>query len=156
VTGNRPVDLDCNSVFWIWGIKLTFYNLCGQQSTMRGIGANELPAPLPAGASYLLGVEVNILNSGQTSHNLPDGAGIELDYPLISIDQLAVLYWNDPDEDGKGEWVEVVQPLGRAELLEALTAKSEDELYKLKTLSDGGFYPVLTTDQTGIFILIGR
>lgn len=158
MTGNRPVDLNCssNNIFWVWGVKITFYNLCGHQSTLRGIGANELPAPLPAGVSYLLGVDVNILSSGQVIKNLPDGAGIELDYPLLSIDQLAVLYWDDPDGDGQGEWVEVSQPLSRSQLTQALTTKSEDELYKLKTLTDGGFYPVLTTDRTGIFILVAK
>jgi hypothetical protein len=156
ITGNRPVDLDCNSIYWVWGIKLTFYNLCDQQSTLRGIAANELPAPLPAGVSYLLGVNVDILSDGQVVKNLPDGAGIELDYPLISIDQLAVLHWNDPEGDGTGEWVEVSQPLTRGQLPGALTTESEDELYKLMTLSGGGFYPVLTTDQIGIFILVAK
>ena len=135
---------------------MTFYNLCGQQSNLRGIGANELPAPLPAGVSYLLGLNVDILSDGQVVPNLPDGAGIELDYPLISIDQLAILHWNDPDGDGTGEWVEVTQPLTRGQLAEALTTESEDELYKIMTLSGGGFYPVLTTDPVGIFILVAK
>ena len=156
LTGNQPVNLDCDSVFWIWGIKLTFYNLCGQQSMMYGISANHLPAPLPAGSSYLLGVEVNIMRGTQVVQNLPDGAGIELDYPLISTAQLAVLYWNDPDGDGKGEWVEVSQPLRRSELTKALTAAADDELYELVTLPGAGFHPVLTTDQTGIFILVAK
>jgi hypothetical protein len=156
VTGNQPVNLDCDSIFWIWGIKLTFYNLCGQQSMMYGIGANHLPARLPDGTSYLLGVEVNLLRGNQVVQNLPDGAGIELDYPLISTAQLAVLYWNDPDGDGQGEWVEVSQPLRRSQLTDALTTESEDELYELITLPGAGFHPVLTTDQTGIFILVAK
>lgn len=123
---------------------------------MRGIGANELPAPLPAGSTYVLGVDVNILSNGQVLENLPDGTGIELDYPLTSIDQLAVLYWDDPDGDGQGTWVEIVQPLGRSQLPPALTTEAEDELYKIKTLHDAGFYPVLTTDKTGFFVLVRR
>ena len=148
--------MDCNSIYWVWGIKLTFYNLCDQQSLLRGIGANELPAPLPAGVSYLLGVDVTILNNGQVMPNLPDGTGIELDYPLLSINQLAVLHWNDPDGDGQGEWVEVMQPLNRGQLPQALATESESELYKINTLSGGGFYPILTTDTTGIFILVAK
>ena len=123
---------------------------------MRGIAANELPAPLPAGVSYLRGVEVNILSSGKSMKNLPDGAGIELDYPLLSTESLAVLHWNDPDGDGRGEWVEISEPLRRSQLARALTTDSEDELYALMTLSRGGFYPVLTTDLTGIFILVAK
>jgi hypothetical protein len=123
---------------------------------MYGIGANHLPAPLPDGTSYLLGVEVNLLRGNQVVQNLPDGAGIELDYPLISTAQLAVLYWNDPDGDGQGEWVEVSQPLRRSQLTDALTTESEDELYELVTLPGAGFHPVLTTDQTGIFILVAK
>ena len=114
-----------------------------------------LPRCLPA-PPICWGVDVNILSSGQVLKNLPDGAAIELDYPLLSIDQLAVLYWDDPDGDGRGEWVDVLQPLSRSQLPQALTTKSEGELYRLNTLTDGGFYPVLTTDRTGIFILVAK
>ena len=61
-----------------------------------------------------------------------------------------------PDGDGRGEWVEISEPLRRSQLARALTTDSEDELYALMTLSRGGFYPVLTTDLTGIFILVAK
>ena len=122
------------------------------------MGASQLPAPLPEGFSYQLGVNVEILTNGEVLENLPDGAGIELDYPVNTtlIDQFAVLYWNDPDGDGQGEWVEITQPLDRSQLLQTLNIEAEDELYKLSTFIGDQFYPVLTTDRTGIFILARR
>ena len=90
--------------------------------------------------------------------NLPDNTGIEMDFPFAgtSPDKLAILHWNDPDGDGNGEWVEVSQPLARNQITRALTVESADELYKLPTLIGNRFYPVLTTDQTGIFILVKK
>jgi hypothetical protein len=119
------------------------------------VGASELPATLPAGFSYRMGLNVEILANGQTIKNLPDGTGIQIDFPLNnhSPDHLAVLYWNDPDGDGKGEWIEVSKSLSLDEVIEAFTTKSTDELYKLITSATDTYYPSLTTDKTGIFIL---
>jgi hypothetical protein len=157
-TGAQLIDLDCNSVFWAFGIKLTFYNLCDQQTTLHYMGAKELPAPLPAGVSYLIGLNVDILTNGQTLQNLPDGSGIQIDFPLNNqpSDQVAVLYWNDPDEDGTGEWIEVLKPLSQDKVVEAFTTKSTDEFYKLITSATDTFYPSLTTDKTGVFILVKK
>lgn len=149
------IDLDCNSVFWAFGIKLTYYNLCDYQTTIHSVGANELPAQLPAGLSYVMGLDVDVLSNGQIVKNLPNGSGIEMDYPLRkeAREKLVLLYWNDPDGDGKGEWVEVKQQLGKDKIFETLTKKSTDEFYNLITSAADIFFPGLTTDKTGIFIL---
>jgi hypothetical protein len=155
LTGGELIDLDCNSIFWAFGIKLTYYNLCDYQTTIHSVGATELPAQLPAGFTYLMGLDVDILSHGQILKNLPKGTGIEMDYPLNkeSREKLALLYWNDPDGDGQGEWVNFSQQLGRDKLPQALNTTSADELYKLLTNAADTFYPSLTTDRTGIFIL---
>jgi hypothetical protein len=155
LTGGELIDLDCNSIFWAFGIKLTYYNLCDYQTTIHSVGAKELPAALPNGFSYVMGLHVDVLSQGQIIKNLPNGTGIEMDYPLntISHDKLALLYWNDPDGDGKGEWIEVTKQLGKDKIFKALTILSADEFYKLLTTTTDTFFPTLTTDKTGIFIL---
>jgi len=157
LTGGDLIDLDCNSIFWMFGIKLTFYNLCDQQTTIHSVQASGLPGKLPTGFSFVMGLKVEVLTNGQIIKKLPDGTGIELDYPLYkqSRDQFAVLYWNDPDGDGKGEWIEISKQLSQDKISQALTTKSTDELYQLIHTS-AVFYPTLTTDKTGIFILVKK
>ena len=98
------------------------------------------------------------MSEGQILENLPAGSGIEMDYSLSgqSLDQLAVLYWDDPDADGNGEWFEISQLLRRERLSEALTTTSTDELYELVYIGTNVFYPALTTDKTGIFVLVEK
>lgn len=123
---------------------------------MESVSASDLPASLPAGYAYVKGVRVDVLTSGQFIQNLPDGTGIEMDIPFFnaSPDTFTLLYWSDPDGDGRGEWIEVTKPLSRNQLLEALTTESPDELYRIMTAAGAMFYPGLTTDQTGIFVLV--
>jgi hypothetical protein len=122
------------------------------------VEASELPANLPAGYSYIRGLQVDILTDGKILEHLPHGSGIEMDFSLNaqSRDQLAVLYWNDPDGDGKGEWNEISQLLRRERISEALTTTSTDELYELVYIGTNVFYPTLTTDKTGIFVLVQK
>ena len=152
------IDLDCDSVVWVFGVKLTFYNLCEQQARIESVGASDLPSALPTGYSYVKGLRVDILTKSQFIQNLPDGTGIEMDFPFFndSPDKFILLYWNDPNGDGKGEWVEVSKPLRRDQLTQALTTKSANELYKLTTAAGDMFYPGLTTDRTGIFVLVKK
>jgi hypothetical protein len=158
LTGGELIDLDCHSIFWAFGIKLTYYNLCDYQTTIHSVGSNELPGKLPAGFSYVMGLKVEILSNGQIVKNLPNGTGIEMDYPLKqqTRDHVALLYWNDPDGDGKGDWVEVTKQLGKDRIFQTLSIKSADEFYKLITSASDTFYPNLTTDKTGIFILVKK
>jgi len=158
LTGGELIDLDCNSVIWAYGIKLTFYNLCAQQATIHSVGATELPAKLPAGYSYLMGLQLDILTSGQIIKSLPTGTGIGMDYPLNdqSRDQLVLLYWNDPDGDGKGEWVEFSKQLGRDKITQTLTTKSLVEFYRVNPVAREVLFATLTTDKTGIFILVKK
>lgn len=158
MTGEQLIDLDCNTVTWLFGVKFTFYNLCDQQARIESVGANDLPGSLPAEYSYVKGVRLDILTLGQLLQNLPDGAGVEMDIPFFNAsgDAFTLLYWNDPDGDGKGDWVEVMKPLSRTQLTKALTAKSADELYKITTAAGDMFYPGLTTDKTGVFVLVQK
>lgn len=152
------IDLDCNTVIWLFGVKFTFYNLCEQQARIESLSANDLPGSLPTGYSYVKGLRVDILTKGQFIQNLPDGTGIEMDIPFFdaSPDQFMLLYWNDPDGDGKGEWLNVSKLLSRNKLTQTLNIKSADELYKLTTAPGDMFYPGLTTDKIGIFVLVQK
>ena len=152
LTGGEMIDLDCNSVIWAFGIRINFLNLCDQQTTIHSVGADGLPASLPAGNSLLLGIELDILNDGQVLESLPDGAGIEFDFPLRSTGTPAVLYW---DETAR-QWVEISTSLERREIPEALLRTTGDELYRLVRNQGSIIFPVLTTDQTGIFVLVSK
>jgi hypothetical protein len=158
LTGNELIDLDCNSIFWRFGVRFTFYNLCEQQARIGSLVAADLPAPLPSGYSYVKGVSVEILTNGQVIQELPDGTGIEMDIPFFnaSPERFILLYWKDPDGDAGGEWLEVSEPLSRDQIASALNAESANELYKLATAASDRFYPGLTTQKTGIFVLVRK
>jgi hypothetical protein len=161
LTGGELIDLDCNSVFWAFGIKLSFFNLCDQQTTIHSVEASDLPDKLPAGFSFVMGLNVNILTDGQIIHDLPDGSGIELDFPIYNQpqDEFTVLYWSDEDGDGKGEWIELSKQISPDEISQMLDAKGGDELYQLfdgdQSLMDL-FYQTLTTQKTGTFVLVRK
>ena len=101
--GGGPVNLDCDSVFWAFGVRLSFVNLCDQQTLVESVDAASLPAALPAGSSLVMGVNVNILTNGALVADLPDGASIQMDFPISSSSahEYAVLHWNG------SEWTEV-------------------------------------------------
>jgi hypothetical protein len=152
LTGGEMIQLDCNTVIWAFGIKLTFLNLCDQQTSIHSVGRDGLPAALPAGYSLVLGLDLDILTNGQLLASLPEGTGIELDFPTRSPGNLAVMHW---DEE-LSQWVEVTTPLSRDRIPEALETVSASELYKLTQDPSSGIFPVLTTDKIGVFILVRK
>jgi hypothetical protein len=105
-----------------------------------------------------MGLDVQILTNGQVIQDLPNGTGIEMDFPRngSSSAPYAVLHWNDPDGDGQGEWLEITQLLNRNQLNQTLSTSAPDELYQLTTALGDGFFPVLTTQKTGIFVLVQK
>jgi hypothetical protein len=152
LTGGELIALDCNSVFWAFGIKLTFFNLCGDQTTVHSVGAGDLPAPLPSGFSFVRGLKIDILTNGQVLQDLPDGAGVEMDFPLYQQlpDHSAVLYWNG------SQWIEISQQISKDQISQMLSVTASDELYRLIQNTTQVFYPTLTTDKTGIFVLVQK
>jgi hypothetical protein len=104
------------------------------------------------------GLKVDILINGQILKELPVNSGIEMDFPLNkqARDQFAVLYWSDPDGDGKGKWIELTRQINRNKIAEFLGITTGEELYQLIQSFASGFYPTLTTEKTGIFILVKK
>ncbi len=139
-------------MFWAFGIKLSYLSLCDQQTTVHSVGANGLPAKLPAGFSFVMGLKVDVLTNGQLLKELPDGSGIRMSFPLYnqSNDQFAVLYWNG------SEWVEISAQLSMDKISQTLTVNTGDELYQLTHSVTDVFYPILTTGKTGIFVLVKK
>lgn len=152
------IELDCNSIFWAFGIKLTFFNLCDQQTSIHSVGETDLPLKLPTGYTFVRGLKVDVLTNGQLLKELPGTSGIEMDFPLNkqARDQFAVLYWSDPDGDGKGRWIELTEQINASKISELLGISTGEELYQLIHNAAIGFYPILTTEQTGIFILVKK
>ncbi|HET9915367.1 MAG TPA: HYR domain-containing protein, partial [Anaerolineales bacterium] len=130
VTGGGVVNLKCNSVFTVFGVKLSFQNLCDGQAKLTHVSTNNMPGVLPDGFSFVMGLDVDILIKNQIIENLPDGTSIQMDFPILggSSDQFAVLHWNG------SQWVEVSPQTGDAQ----------------------SFYQILTTDETGIFVLVKK
>lgn len=130
VTGGKVIDLGCDSAFWAFGIKLSFMSLCDYQTTLDSVDIKDLPGILPNGYSFVMGLNLSILSGGKVIDELPSGTSIQLDFPMLSgsRDQFAVLTWNG------SEWIEV-------------PPQSSD---------DPGFYRVITTNQTGLFILVKK
>ncbi|HSL43105.1 MAG TPA: HYR domain-containing protein [Anaerolineales bacterium] len=150
-----PIELACNSTLWSHSIKLSFMNLCDHQAALHKVDAGRLPGKLPAGFSFVMGLDVDILAAGQGLKALPTGAGIQMDFPLYqeARDQFMVLYW----DEAKAEWIEVSMELNTDKLSESLKVEKGEELYQLtgEGLSNL-FYQILTTDHTGIFVLVKK
>ena len=150
MTGGEPVDLDCDSVFLVFGVRLSFMELCDHQAIATEVREDDLPAELPEGFSFMLGLDLSILSGGQALETLPAGAGVQLDFP-VPAGEYAVLFW----DEAAGEWVEVSAPLEAGNVAEALGSDEGDGLYHLRP-GRAGFLQVLTTDKTGIFILVQK
>ena len=129
-------------------MKLSFINLCDQQATIKGLTANNLPGQLPNSFTFIAGVDVQILSDGQVLETLPDGSGIQLDFPT-SGDQCAVLYWNG------SAWIEITQKTSDDQLARLVESDAANELYQIESSGEGS-YKVLTTEQTGIFVLVKK
>lgn len=161
ITGGGLVDLDCNSIFWIRGIRIGFLNLCDYQATMNVTDAAGLPANLPDGYSFVSGLAVDVLQNGQLVKDLPVSSGVQMDFPIPngSKSQFAVLYWSDDDGDGKGEWLEISQQITQDKLSATLLVNAEDELYQVvqdPKQATNVFHSALTTDKTGLFVLVTK
>ncbi len=130
VTGGKVIDLDCNSTFWAFGIKLSFMSLCDYQTMLDNVDANNLPGALPNGYSFVMGLDLGILSEGKLIEDLPNGTSIQLDFPILGGPkaQFAVLHW-----DGN-QWIEISQQ----------SSDNQD------------FYQIVTMDKTGIFILVKK
>ena len=145
------INLDCNSSFSAFGIKLSFLNLCDQQTTLKSVGASELPGKLPDGYTFVKGLNVDVLSANQVIADLPSGTGVEIDFPITggSKDQFAVLHWNG------SAWVEISQQVRSDNISQTLGNNTGNELYQVQnTIAD--FYQVLTTNKTGIFVLVKK
>jgi hypothetical protein len=149
VTGGETIDLDCNTKLMLDNIKVIFYNLCDQQALLTSEDVNTLPGNLPAGITFVAGLNVNVLDQGQVLDQLPAGAGIEMDFPTGQSGQFAVFFW-----DGS-KWVEVTQSLNDADITKALSDDASNELYKLVS-SDNGKFKTLTTENIGTFVLVKK
>jgi hypothetical protein len=63
------------------------------------------------------------------------------------------LFWSTAE----GKWIEVSQPVDADEISQTLTATAEDELYEVFGQSRPDlFYQILTTQKTGIFVLVKK
>jgi hypothetical protein len=143
------IDLDCNSSFSMFGIKLTFLNLCDQQTTIKNVTADSLPGKLPQSFSFVMGLDVKVLSNGQAIQALPNGTGIEMDFPISGTDQFAVLYWNG------SSWVEISQQISEDKISQVVGSSTDNALYQILSSGDA-FYKILTTDKTGVFVLVKK
>ncbi|HLO31095.1 MAG TPA: HYR domain-containing protein [Anaerolineales bacterium] len=151
LTGGEAINLDCSTTFWAFGIKLAFINLCDHQTVLNSVGANNLPSKLPDGLTFVMGLDMSILSDNQILSDLPDGTGVQMNFPISggSTDKFAVLYWNG------SQWLEISQRIGSDQLSQILSTNSGNEFFQVQAAGNS-FYQVLTTDKTGIFVLVKK
>lgn len=149
--GKRVSTNASQSVFSVFGIRIAFLNLCDQQTTVHGVGPSDLPGELPAGASFVIGLDVHVLNNGEVIETLPSDTGIQMDFPVGATDGYAVLFGSK----AAGEWIELSAPLNADGVSEALGNGAGDGLYQLSDDDADLFFEVLTT-KMGTFVLIQK
>ncbi len=149
VTGGEVIDLACNMIVNAFGTTVKFHNLCDLQAVINEVSANALPSALPSGFTFVQGLDIQILAGGQALASLPKTSGVEIDFPLPDGSTYAVMYWNN------GQWVEITQPMNAGDLFNILSKNAAVELYKMSS-SNSSFQNVLTTDLTGIFVLVKK
>jgi hypothetical protein len=147
------INLDCNSVFWAFGVRFSLINLCDSQTTVQNVSASDLPANLPDGMIYMAGLAVDLLPDGKRLKTLPNGAGIQMDFPAPGEHKYAVLHW---DED-ETEWFEISAELSEEKISQIVNSSTGDEMYHLvDSRLEGTFCKILTTVKTGIFVLVTK
>jgi hypothetical protein len=151
LTAGQMMDLDCDSVFLVMGVRVSFINLCDHQTMVNGVDEAGLPGELPEGSSLVLGLDVDVLSDGQSIETLPAGSGIQLDFPVGASGEYAVLLW----DEAQSQWVEVSSELAAEQAAQALVDESGDGLYKL-TPSANLLLQILSTNQPGLFVLVQR
>lgn len=157
ITGGELISLDCLTTINAFGVTVTFFHLCDYEATLNNITATNLPGQLPNGTSFVMGLDILVLSHGQDIQSLPNRTGIQMDFPAGLKDQFAALYWNDEDGNGDGEWIEISQQIKSDEVAQVMSANPADELYHISaTAADGDLYKILTTEKTGIFVLVKK
>jgi hypothetical protein len=149
VTGGTEINLGCFTELFAFGVKLTFLNLCGHQTTINGLDANSLPSPLPASYTFVKGLDVRVLKQGKALTELPENTGIQLDFPSPGASQYALLYW-----DGT-EWIEITELVEAGEVNDLLADATGDELFMIDN-TENGLSKALTTEPTGTFVLVKK
>jgi hypothetical protein len=95
LVGGELIDLDCDSVLWAFGVKLSFANLCSQQTIVHQAETGDLPSPLPDGFSFVMGLTLDILTNGEIQAKLPEDSTIEMEIPISDgSPEFAVLHWS--------------------------------------------------------------
>jgi HYR domain len=155
IIGNGLVKLDCFTTLNVFGVKVTFHNLCDHQTIITDIESNTLPGQLPGSVTFVQGLNVTVLFEDALVKELPLNSGIQLDFaiPVDSQDQFAVLLWDDENK----EWLDVTQTMKDEDLAKMLAADSEDELYQIvPTETTKALFRILTTEKTGTFVIVKK
>jgi hypothetical protein len=153
------LDATCLTAIKKFDVKFVFHNLCQDQTVIINVNEDKLPEKLPAGYSFLKGLDVRILNQGFMVKSLPSGTGIQIVFPIPngSQDQYAVLYWNDENGDRKGEWIEISRSINSDTISQVIIDDPEDELYHINLdPKEVDIYKIITTEKTGIFVLVKK
>ena len=126
-------------------------NLCNDDTTIDSVGSGDLPGKLPDGFTYAMGLDLTVLKDSQAIEELPNGTGVQIDFSISgdTRDQFAVLYW-----DGT-KWIEISQSISSDKISQALSGNSGNELYQVQSATTT-FYQILTTNKTGIFVLVKK
>jgi hypothetical protein len=129
--GAEKIDLDCDSVFWAFGVKLSFVELCDFQTIVKSISINKLPGKLPDGFAFVMGLDVSLFKGNETIQDVPSGASVQLDFPAAggAEDQFALLFWNG------SEWIKL--------------SPQDDNDQNSQMLS-------IVTDEVGAFVLVKK
>jgi hypothetical protein len=163
-TGGDPVPQDCE-VFAGNILKLpdgTFVQFdCPFEgsTTLAGLNEAELPGPLGAGANFLAGLSIGLLDPDQVVITINEDGTIVVTFLLpegASGRTYDILYWDPAANGGQGSWV----TLPRARFGAGPSPLNPDDPTDGRRVKSGvrndGKTVSVTVNFTGVFVLVGR
>jgi hypothetical protein len=163
-TGGEPVEQDCeafssNILVLPDGTHVNYGCPFEGYNTLKGLNEEDLPGPLGAGADFIAGLSLGLLDPDQAIITINEDGTLTITF-LIPEGSRArgydILYWDPAANNGAGAWVTLPQH----QFGQRPTALNPDDPMDGRRIKSGvrqkGDSVSVTVNFTGVFVLVAR